>query len=91
MANLIGGRELVYFERQGEFPHLMFRQRNRNTSFSGFSPETSNFAVAVTKDGICLNGDCGTNPTAVEMHEVALIMRECVQAWQALAPEDDQR
>jgi hypothetical protein len=87
-TNQIAANEYKYFRRGGVFPNVSFIQINRNTVFPGYEPESSDFVIFVTKKGIGINGDCGTNPPADEMRELVMVMDECVKAWQALQSED---
>jgi hypothetical protein len=44
-------------------------------------PEQHGAVFFVTRDGIGINGDYGTNPPVSEMREMVDMMRECVRFW----------
>lgn len=63
---------------------LVFVQRERNIVFPGRQLKPGGVMVAVVKEGVCMNGDYGTNPNAEEMRELLEVMRECVAEWDRL-------
>lgn len=64
-----------------------FCQMEHNTIFPGRCMKPGGLTIGIRPEGICVNGDYGTNPSREEMREMVEVMRECVAEFDRLQSE----
>lgn len=56
-------------------------QVERDTDYPDACMEPSGFSAVVTEDGICINGDFGTSPSAETIHETTELLAELMATF----------